>query len=46
VIASGYNNGALRDKFASDSGIAFVGKPYSRDDLQAVIVSLRKLSPK
>lgn len=46
VIASGYHDAALRDKFAKDSGIAFVGKPYSRDDLNAAIVSLRKLPTK
>ena len=43
VIASGYNDAALRDKFAKDSRVTFVGKPYSRDDLNAAIASLRRL---
>lgn len=44
VIASGYNDAALRQKFASDSRIAFVGKPYSGADLDAAILSVRDRS--
>jgi hypothetical protein len=43
VIASGYHDAALREKFAKDSAITFAGKPYSRDDLKTAIDSLTKL---
>jgi CheY-like chemotaxis protein len=41
VIASGYGTAELRQRFGSDDRIAYLQKPYSRDDLQAAISQLR-----
>jgi CheY-like chemotaxis protein len=40
VIASGYGEGALRDQFKGQDGIAFLSKPYSADQLRAVLASI------
>jgi FixJ family two-component response regulator len=44
VIASGYDDAALRQKFAKNSRIAFVRKPYSGVDLGRAILAARKRS--
>jgi CheY-like chemotaxis protein len=41
IIASGYDDAVLRDKFSKDSRIAFVRKPYTRDDLRDAILKTR-----
>ncbi len=41
VIASGYDDATLREKFGKDSSIAFVRKPYSADDLRKAIQAAR-----
>jgi CheY-like chemotaxis protein len=43
VIASGYDDAALRERFAKDTRIAFVRKPYSRSGLAEAILAVRKL---
>ena len=40
VIASGYGDDRLREKFASDAKITFVGKPYTMEDLRKVVDAL------
>ncbi len=40
VIASGYGDAGLRDRFKGDTRIAFVGKPYTMDDLRKVVDAL------
>jgi PAS domain S-box-containing protein len=41
AIASGYGEGDLRARLRSVSPIAFIQKPYTRDDLEAAINELR-----
>jgi CheY-like chemotaxis protein len=43
VIASGYDDAALRKRFEKDARIAFVRKPYSRADLGEAIAAVRQL---
>jgi CheY-like chemotaxis protein len=38
IIASGYDDAVLREKFSKDNRIAFVRKPYTRDDLRDAIL--------
>jgi CheY-like chemotaxis protein len=40
VIASGYGDSQLRERFAADSKVTFVGKPYAMDDLRRMIQAL------
>jgi CheY-like chemotaxis protein len=36
IIASGYDEGDLRDRFADDTFVAVLGKPYTQADLRRV----------
>jgi signal transduction histidine kinase/DNA-binding response OmpR family regulator len=40
VIASGYGDAGLRDRFKDDAHITFVGKPYAMEDLRKVVEAL------
>lgn len=40
VIMSGYGEGMFRDRFAADSHMAFLGKPYGSAQLAAVLMQL------
>lgn len=40
VLASGYDEGALRRRFAGDSRVAVLGKPYTERDLREAIASV------
>ncbi|HEX2337186.1 MAG TPA: response regulator, partial [Hyphomicrobiaceae bacterium] len=40
VIASGYNDSELRQKFKNDALVAFLGKPYTEAQLRSVLPSL------
>jgi CheY-like chemotaxis protein len=40
VIASGYGDAGLRDRFKDDANITFAGKPYTMDDLRRVVDAL------
>jgi CheY-like chemotaxis protein len=41
VIATGYDSAELSRRFAGDSRIALIRKPYTQDDLKAVVGRLR-----
>ena len=40
VIASGYGDDRVRERFAGDAQIIFLGKPYTMDDLRRVVDAL------
>ncbi|MBS0538523.1 MAG: response regulator, partial [Proteobacteria bacterium] len=40
VIASGYDDAKLRDRFVTDPRVSFVAKPYTLDDLRRVVDAL------
>jgi len=40
VIASGYGEGALKDRFGGDPRIGFLGKPYQNEQLEAALRGL------
>ena len=40
VIASGYVDAKLRERFAGDAKIAFVDKPYTMEDLRRLVDAL------
>ena len=40
VIASGYDDTQLRERFTDDAKITFVGKPYTMEDLRRVVDTL------
>ena len=40
VIASGYCNDVLRERFKSDPNIRFIGKPYTQEDLRQILQTL------
>jgi CheY-like chemotaxis protein len=40
VIASGYGDDGLRERFKADPNIRFIGKPYTQDDLRRVVETL------
>jgi PAS domain S-box-containing protein len=40
VIASGYGNDVLRERFKSDPNIRFIGKPYTQEDLRQILQTL------
>jgi hypothetical protein len=42
AIASGYDDADLRQHFANDPHIGFIGKPYSREQLQSLVTRLRR----
>ena len=41
LIASGYGEGDLRHRLGGDGPLAFVGKPYTQDDLRKALAGLR-----
>jgi CheY-like chemotaxis protein len=41
IIASGYEDSVMREKLSKDSKMAFVRKPYSREDLEEAIRMVR-----
>jgi CheY-like chemotaxis protein len=41
VIASGYDEAAVRERFQDDANTSFVSKPYTMEDLRRVIGELR-----
>jgi CheY-like chemotaxis protein len=40
LIASGYDQGDLRSRFAGDSGVGVLGKPYTEADLERALEQL------
>jgi CheY-like chemotaxis protein len=40
IMATGYDNAELRDRFAGDAGVGFLAKPYSESDLQRALAAL------
>jgi CheY-like chemotaxis protein len=40
ILATGYDNAELRDRFAGDAGVGFLAKPYSEADLQRALAAL------
>ena len=40
ILATGYDNSELRDRFAGDAGVGFLAKPYSEADLQRALAAL------
>lgn len=40
IMATGYDNSELRDRFAGDAGVGFLAKPYSESDLQHALSEL------
>jgi CheY-like chemotaxis protein len=40
ILATGYDNVELRDRFAGDAGVGFLAKPYSESDLQRALAAL------
>ena len=40
VVASGYDDPALRQRFASDARVTFIRKPYTQDDLRRAMPPL------
>ena len=43
VIATGYDSAELARRFAADPRVAFIRKPYTRDELETVTGRLRPL---
>ncbi len=41
LIASGYGEGDLRHRLGGNGRLAFVGKPYTQDDLRKALAGLR-----
>ena len=42
VVASGYDDPALRQRFAGDARVTFIRKPYTQDDLKGALPPLHK----
>jgi PAS domain S-box-containing protein len=42
VVASGYDDPALQQRFARDSRVSFLRKPYTQDDLRRAVEPLHK----
>jgi PAS domain S-box-containing protein len=42
VVASGYDDPALRQRFAGDARVTFIRKPYTQDDLKEALPPLHK----
>jgi CheY-like chemotaxis protein len=40
IMATGYDNAELRERFAGDAGVGFLAKPYSESDLQRALAAL------
>jgi CheY-like chemotaxis protein len=40
ILATGYDNSELRERFAGDAGVGFLAKPYSESDLQRALAAL------
>lgn len=40
IMATGYDNAELRERFAGDAGVGFLAKPYSESDLQRSLAAL------
>ena len=40
IVASGYDDPALRQRFAGDSRVTFIRKPYTQDDLRRAVPPL------
>ena len=40
LMATGYDNGDLRERFAADDRVGFLAKPYSESDLDRALAGL------
>jgi CheY-like chemotaxis protein len=40
IMATGYDNAELRERFAGDAGVGFLAKPYSESDLERALAGL------
>lgn len=40
IMATGYDNAELRERFAGDAGVGFLAKPYSESDLERALAGI------